>query len=147
MAAAHPRTISTSGVRLVVPVGWHVAISTTPSCDPERLVVISSAPVRFHPGGRLKAPGGGDVLVLLLEDRYIQDRPVGDLRRPTHFSVTWNRLVRLKAVCGLPNAPAYMRYFKTHGRYLGFIVYPGERVGETTRVKTLAVMDSLRVSA
>ena len=83
----------------------------------------------------------------MLEDRYIQDRPVGDLPRATHFSVTWNRLVRLKAVCGLPNAPAYMRYFKTHGRYLGFIVYPGERVDETTRAKTLAVMDSLRVGA
>ena len=40
-----------------------------------------------------------------------------------------------------------MRYFKTHGRYLGFIVYPGARVGKTTRAKTLAVMNSVRVSA
>jgi hypothetical protein len=63
------------------------------------------------------------VLIVLLEDHLRQDRPGGNLRRPAHFSVTWNRLVGVKAACGLPEAPAFMRYFKTHGRYLGFIVY------------------------
>jgi hypothetical protein len=39
-----------------------------------------------------------------------------------------------------------MRYFKVDGRYLGFIVYPGRRVGTRTRAQTLALMDSLRVT-
>ena len=43
------------------------------------------------------------MLILLLEDRYRQDRPVGDLRRPAHFSIAWNRMVRLKPICGNPN--------------------------------------------
>jgi len=38
-----------------------------------------------------------------------------------------------------------MRYFKTHSRHIGFIVYPGAQIGSNTRSKTLAVMDSLRV--
>ena len=40
-----------------------------------------------------------------------------------------------------------MRYFKSHGRYLGFIVYPRAPVGASTRAKTLALMDSVRISA
>jgi hypothetical protein len=39
-----------------------------------------------------------------------------------------------------------MHYFKTHGRYLGFIVYPGAGLGSSIRAKTLTVMDSLHVS-
>ena len=39
-----------------------------------------------------------------------------------------------------------MHYFKTHGRYLGFIVYPGSDVDALTRAKTLALMDSVRVT-
>lgn len=146
LAAAPARTISTSGVRLGVPAGWHALVSTTPRCDPERLVVASSAPVRVSATGRLSAPGRGDVLVLLLEDRQARDRPVGDLRRPGHFSVAWARLRRLDGSgCGFPDAPMFMRYFESHGRYLGFIVYPGARVGAATRAQTLALMDSLHV--
>lgn len=139
------RTISTAGASLRVPAEWDAAVARTPTCDPERLIVVSSAPLRIGVGGRITPPGNGQVVILLLEDLYRQDRPVGDLRRPPHFSITWNRLVGLKAICGNPNAPAFMRYFKTHGRYLGFIVYPGPQVGAQTRSKTLAVLDSLRV--
>jgi hypothetical protein len=118
-------------------------VSKTPSCDPERLIVASSAPVHVTASGRVAAPGRTDVVVVLLEDRHV--RPRGDLRRPAHFSVRWNRLVRVQGDCGLPNVPAFIRYFKTHGRYLGFIVYPGARVGAATRAKTLALMDSLHL--
>jgi len=145
VAALPPRHISTSGVRVVVPAGWHAFVSTTPRCDPERLLIASSTPIHFS-GARLEPPARGNVVLLLLEDRYVQDRPSGDLRRPAHFSVAWNRLVHLKTFCGLPNARAVMRYFTSHGRYLGFIVYPGTHVGSTVRAKTLALMDSLRVS-
>lgn len=88
--------------------------------------------------------------MLLLEDRYVQDRPFGNLRRPAHFTIAWNSLIRLEGSggpCGNPSAPASMHYFKTHGRYLGFIVYPGEKIGSRARAKTLAAMDSLRVGA
>jgi hypothetical protein len=86
------------------------------------------------------------VLVVLLEDRYRQDRPVGDLRWPRHFSVSWNHLAQIKPSCGLPASPAYMHYVKTHGRYLGFIVYPGSAVDAKTRAATIALMDSLHVN-
>jgi hypothetical protein len=85
------------------------------------------------------------VLVVLLEDRYRQDRPVGDLRRTQHFAVTWARLSRVKPSCGLPGSPGYMRYVKTHGRYLGFIVYPGSAVDAKTREATVTLLDSLEV--
>jgi hypothetical protein len=143
-------TISTAGATLSIPSGWHAAVARTPSCDPERLIVMSSAPLRVSASGQVAAPRSGQVVLLLLEDRYVQDRPSGDLRRPAHFRIAWNSLVRIKpsgGPCGNPNAPAYMHYFKTHGRYLGFIVYPSKKIGPRTRAKTLAVMDSLRVSA
>jgi hypothetical protein len=37
--------------------------------------------------GRVAPPRPDQVIVLLLEDRWAQDRPVGDLRRPRHFTV------------------------------------------------------------
>ena len=108
---------------------------------------MSSTPLRISADGHVAAPRHGQVVLLLLEDRYVQDRPVGDLRRPLHFTIAWNRLTRLEpgGYCGNPNVPASMHYFKTHGRYLGFIVYPGTGITSTVREETLAVMDSLRV--
>jgi hypothetical protein len=112
------------------------------------LIAVSSAPLRISGSGRIAAPQRGQVVILLLEDRYAQDRPIGDLWRPAHFAIAWNRLVRLEpsAFCGNPDAPASVHYFKTRGRYLGFIVYPGTTIGPRTRATTLAVMDSLRVT-
>jgi hypothetical protein len=139
------RTISAAGVTLHVPAGWHAVVGGGPACDPVRLIVVSPAPLQTGSGGRLAGPHKRQVLILLLEDRLPQDRPYGDLRRPRHFSISWNRLVRVKPVCGNPDTPAYMRYFKTHSRYIGFIVYPGAQIEWNNRSKTLAVMDSLRV--
>jgi len=87
------------------------------------------------------------VLILLLEDRYVRDRPVGDLRRPVHFAVTWNQLRRLEPCCGSPDAPAFMRWFRASGRYLGFIVCPARGLPPGRRTEAEAVLDSLRVVA
>jgi hypothetical protein len=145
VSAAWGRTVSTAGGSVQIPAGWQAQSAKTPSCDPERRIVASSAPTRIRAGGGLSSPPAGGVLVLLLEDRYRQDRPVGKLHRPRHFAVTWNQLTQIKPSCGLPSTPAYTRYFKTHGRYLGFIVYPGTAVGTATREATLKLMDSLRI--
>jgi hypothetical protein len=147
-ATGTPSTISAVGVTLRVPAGWHAAVAKTPDCDPERLIVISSARLKISASGRVASPAPGQVVILLLEDRYVQDRPTGNLRRPVHFTIAWNRLVKLEpsGYCGSPAAPAAMHYFKTHGRYLGFIVYPGAGIRSSIRAKTLSVMDSLRVS-
>jgi hypothetical protein len=145
IASGTGRTISTAGVSLQIPAGWQAQVSKTPTCDPERLIIASSTPTRIERNGRLSSPAAGAVLVVLLEDRYRQDRPVGDLRRPRHFSVTWNRLVHLEPCCSMPASPAYMRYLQAHGRYLGFIVYPGGAVGAKTREATVTLMDSLHV--
>ena len=61
------------------------------------------------------------------------------------FSVSWHHLTRLKGTCGLPGVRASMRFFRTHGRFFGFIVYPGAHVGPQARAETLRLMDSLRV--
>jgi hypothetical protein len=148
LATPPRRTIATAGTRLLVPAGWLATVSEPQSCDPERLIAVSSAPLRVSSGGAIGAPARGQVVVLLLEDRLRVDRPSGDLRRPTHFSVTWNRSTRLKPArfCGNPDAPAFMRHLETRGRYLGLIVYPGAQTEQQVRAETLAVMDSLRGS-
>jgi hypothetical protein len=140
------RMVSTARVSLQLPAGWQGRISKTPACDPERLIVASSGPIHIGRNGQLSPPPAGSVVVVLLEDRYRQDRPVGDLRRPQHFSVTWKHLVHIKPSCGLPASPGYMRYVKTHGRYLGFIVYPGPGMPAATRTATVTLMDSLRIN-
>jgi hypothetical protein len=146
--ASSGREVVTSGVQLAIPVGWHAAIAKTPQCDPERLIAASSGRLRISATGRVASPRPGEVVVLLLEDRQVQDRPSGDLRRPNHFSVDWSSLRTLEpdGFCGNPRGSAAMHYFKTHGRYLGFIIYPSSRVGAFARAKTLALMDSLRVT-
>lgn len=149
-ASASPgRGVATSGVRLTIPPGWHAAVAETPQCDPERLVVASSGRLHMSATGRVASPRPGEVIVLLLEDRQVQDRPAGDLRRPRHFTVDWDsvRTLAPDGYCGNPRGPAVMHYFKTHSRYLGFIVYPGAALGASARAKTLALMDSLRVTA
>ena len=148
LAASGGRGVSTAGVHLVIPTGWEARITKTPQCDPERLIAASSGRLDVSAGGRIASPRPGDVIVLLLEDRLVQDRPVGDLRRPRHFTVDWRGLRTLApdGFCGNPRGPAVMHYVKTHGRYLGFIVYPGRLAGAQAREKTLALMDSLRVT-
>ena len=148
-ATVRDRAIAAAGVRLVLPARWHGSSARDAACDPRRLLVASSAPIRLRPGGAPAAPGGRQVLVVVLEDRYAQDRPLGDLRRPKQFSVAWDRLRRLDggSACGLPAAPAYLRYFEAHGRYIGFAVFPGSRPAAATRAQTLALLDSVRVSA
>lgn len=143
-ADARAHVIATAGVSLQIPSGWQARVAKTPACDPERLIVASS-PIHNQPHGALAAPRPAAVLVVLLQDRYPQDRPVGDLQRPRRFSVTWTRLSHLESCCGLPDAPAYMRYVKIRGRYLGFIVFPGSAIGAKTRAATLTLMNSLRV--
>jgi hypothetical protein len=142
------RTITTAGASLLVPSGWHAIVSKTPNCDPERLIVVSSAPLRRDSDGSLAGPRKGQVVILLLEDRLAVDRPSGDLRRPRHFSVSWSRLTHTEPArfCGNPSVRAYLRYFRVRSRYLGFMVYPGTQTGRQVRETTLAVMDSLRVA-
>lgn len=145
-APGQGRTVSRAGVSLRIPAGWQAETAKVVTCDPERLIVASSRPIRIGPNAGLPSPHAGAVLVVLLEDRYRQDRPPGNLHRPRHFVVTWHHLTHIKPSCGLPASPAYMRYFKTHGRYLGFIVYPGGAVTAKTRAATLRLMDSLRLN-
>jgi len=144
------RTISTTGVTLRLPTRWHAAVSRTPDCDPERLIVASSEPLRISAGGRVASPASRAVIVLLLEDRQLQDRPSGDLcgSRDTSRSTGTTTYVQLEpdGFCGNPKGPAAMHYFKTHSRYLGYIVYPGSSVGPRVRAQTVALMDSLRVT-
>jgi hypothetical protein len=146
--ASSGREVVTSGVHLAIPAGWHAAVAKTPQCDPERLIVASSGRLRVNATGRVASPRPREVIVLLLEDRQVQDRPSGDLRRPVRFTVDWESLRTLApdGYCGNPRGPAAMHYFRTHGRYLGFIVYPGSQVGASARAKALALMDSLRLT-
>jgi hypothetical protein len=149
LAAARAGTIGADGVRLGLPAGWHGSSSSDTACDPRRLLVASSAAIQFHSGLRLAAPARGQVLVAVLEDRGVRDRPVGGLRRPRRFDVAWNHLSRLDggSGCGLPATPAYLRYFESHRRYIGVAVFPGSRVSGATRARTLGLLDSIRVSA
>ena len=144
-SAARTVPVSTTGVRLSLPAGWH-ARALDPrlsTCDPVTLVVANSESIRLE-HGHWAAPARGQMLMLLLEDHV--NKPEGDLRRPARFHVRWNRLTQLSACCQLPALPASMRYFREHGRHLGFIVFPGHHVSAATRRTTERLLDSLRVS-
>ncbi|HEU5361940.1 MAG TPA: hypothetical protein VFU56_01305 [Gaiellaceae bacterium] len=145
--AAGGSVVSFAGVSVRVPPGWHGAAAPTPSCDPERLIAVSSAPLRPFEGHRGFAlpRHPGDVLVFVLEVQMREDRPVGNLRRPRHFAVDWTHLRRLEPCCEAPTAPAYLRYVRQQGRYIGFIVYPIGRVGPATRAATERLVDSLTI--
>jgi hypothetical protein len=110
------------------------------------LIVASSAPLRITRDGTVHSPTRGNVTVLLLEDRVKIDQPHNAPPRPAHFTVRWNELHPIKSICGNPTTPAYMFWFHTKGRYLGFIVYPVGTISPTTRAKTLVLMDSVRVT-
>jgi hypothetical protein len=138
-------TVATNGTSLRVPAGWHAAVSKTPGCDPIRLIVASSAPLRITANGTVPRPSRGDVTVLLLEDRLKIDQPHNAPPRPAHFVVRWNELREITSICGNPKPPAYMFWFRTNARYLGFIVDPAGTISQATRARTLALMDSLRV--
>ncbi|HEX4519674.1 MAG TPA: hypothetical protein VH063_08860 [Gaiellaceae bacterium] len=144
-----PRTISAAGATLRIPSGWHAVVARTSDCDPQRLVVVSSAPLHVSSAGRFAAAPEGQVVVVLMQSRDGQDRLGSNHPQPTHFSIDWNRLVRLlpSHFCGNPGGRASQHIFKARGRYIGFLVYPTGQVGPPVRAGTLAVMDSLRVRA
>jgi len=145
-ASTTAHKVASAGLQLTIPVGWRADENKLLSCDPERLLLVSSSPIRTAHTGGLLAPRRGQVLIMVVEDHA--NLPSGDLNRPSHFTVAWNRLTRLEGPggCGSPNTPVSMRFFHTHGRYLGFDVYPGPSVSGKTRAQALAVMDSLRVT-
>jgi hypothetical protein len=146
-AGSSERIITFAGVSLRVPSGWYAAAAPTPDCDPERLIAVSSAPLRpseSHRGFALPRRSGA-VLVFVLEDRLRADRPVGDLRRPAHFAVDWGELRRLEPCCESPNAPSFLRYVKQQGRYVGFVVYPVGHVSASIRAQTQRLLDSLTI--
>jgi hypothetical protein len=142
-AKAHK--VASAGLQLTIPAAWHADRNMLLSCDPERLLLVSSSPIRTARTGGLLPPGKGQVLIGLVEDHV--NLPAGNLHRPSHFTVAWNRLIQLDGGgCGSPRTPVAAHFFHTHGRYLGFDVYPGPGVSTQTRRQTLAVMDSLQVT-
>jgi hypothetical protein len=143
-ASAKAHTVASAGLQLTLPAGWQADRNKLLSCDPERLILVSSSPIRTAHTGGLLPPSRGQVLIMVVEDHV--NLPSGNLHRPPHFTVTWNRLARLEGGCGNPHTPVAIRFFHTHGRYLGFDVYPGPGLSAKTRAQTLAVMDSLRVT-
>jgi hypothetical protein len=144
-AGSAGRIVRVAGVSVRVPAGWYAAPAPTPTCDPMRLIAVSSAPLRpyeAHRGFALPRHSG-QVLVFVLEVRVREDRPLGDLQRPAHFSVDWGDLRRLEPCCQSPTAPSYLRYVKQESRYVGFVVYPVGRISATTKNETLQLLDSL----
>jgi hypothetical protein len=141
-AGSAARAVTYAGVSLSVPTGWYATAAPTQNCDPERLIAVSTSPLRR---GFALPRRSGEVLVFVLEDRLRADRPVGDLRRPVHFRVDWSHLHRLEPCCESPTAQAFLHYVKQEGRYVGFVVYPVGRISATTRAQTLQLLDSLTI--
>jgi hypothetical protein len=136
--------VHTHGVTLDVPTGWHVVHAAPGYCDPQQLLVVSSAPIRHTKSGNMTAPTRRQVLVTVLEDHV--NKPVGDLRRPRHFAIDWQTTREIAPCCGSPDGPASMHWFRQGGRYLGFIVYNGRGVPTARRAATEHMLDSLRLA-
>jgi hypothetical protein len=143
---ASVRRVESAGVQVTIPAGWHADTNKALSCDPQRLMLLSSGRLRTARTGGLLAPPRSQVLIAVVEDHV--NLPSGNLHRPARFSIDWNHPVRLDGGSGCtgPDAPAVMHWFRTRGRYLGLTVYPGTDVAAATRTQTIAVMDSLRVT-
>jgi hypothetical protein len=136
--------VASAGVELTIPAGWRADTNKLLGCDPQRLLLLSSRPIRTARTGGLLRPSSGQVLIEVVEDHM--NLPTGDLHRPARFSVDWNRTTQLEGGCGSPHSSASMHWFHADGRYLGLTVYPGSNVPPATRTQTTAVMDSLRVT-
>ena len=136
--------VHTHGVTVDVPAGWHVTRAAPGYCDPERLLVVSSAAIRSAKNGNIAAPARGQVIVAVLEDHAY--KPAGDLRRPRHFAIDWQSTREIAPCCGTPDGPASMHWFKEGGRYIGFIVYIGRGVTASHRAATERMVDGLRLS-
>jgi hypothetical protein len=135
--------VHTHGLTIDVPAGWQIAHDAHGYCDPERLLVVSSAPIRHAKNGNIAAPARGQVIVAVLEDHAF--KPAGDLRRPLHFAIDWQSTHEIVPCCGTPDGPASMHWFRQGGRYLGFIVYIGRDVPTARRAATEHMLDSLRL--
>jgi hypothetical protein len=136
--------VESAGVQATIPAGWRADTNKALACDPQRLMLLSSQPIRTARTGGLLAPTAGQVEIAVVEDHV--NLPSGNLHRPTRFSVDWSHPARLEGSCGSPDAPASMHWFRTDGRYLGLTVYPGSHVPAATRARTIAVMDSVRLT-
>jgi hypothetical protein len=135
--------IHTHGVTVDVPVDWQIAHDAHGYCDPEKLLLVSSAPIRHAKNGNIAAPARGQVIVAVLEDHAF--KPGGDLRRPGHFAIDWQSTREIAPCCGTPDGPASMHWFRQGGRYLGFIVYIGRSVPAARRAATEHMVDSIRL--
>jgi hypothetical protein len=136
--------IHTHGVTVDVPKGWHVTRAAPAGyCDPERLLVVSSAPIRHARNGNIAAPARGQVIVAVLEDHAY--KPAGNLRRPRHFAIDWQSTREIAPCCGTPDGPASMHWFEQEARYIGFIVYIGRGVPAGRRAATEQMVDTLQV--
>jgi hypothetical protein len=138
------QNVESAGVQATIPVSWRADTNKALSCDPQRLMLLSSQPIRTAHTGGLLAPTRSQVVIAVVEDHV--NLPSGNLQRPARFSIDWNHPVRLKGSCGSPDAPASMHWFRTNGRYLGLTVYAGSHISAATRAQTIAIMDSLRVT-
>lgn len=136
--------VESAGVQVTIPASWRADTNKALSCDPQRLMLLSSRPIRTAHTGGLLPPTRSQVVIAVVEDHV--NLPSGNLHRPERFSVDWNHPVRLKRSCGSPDAPASMHWFRMDGRYLGLTVYLGLHIPAATRAQTIGVMDSLTVT-
>lgn len=130
---------------LAVPHGWH-ELRTSPTlqagCDPVTLLVVGSQPPVLGREG-WRRPGRGQVLVFVEEDHV--NKPVGPLKRPSHFRVPWSHLSPLEGCCGTPGGPGFMVWFRERRHLLGYLVFAGGGTTAATRRATERMLDSLRL--
>ena len=120
-AQVYTRTISTHGLRITVPDGWHRAGLLSDCSDPRQVLALARR---------------NDAMILILERRD------GSFPARSTFRLT-PRPTRFEGCCGQPTGPGYRFAFRDRGRNFYAFVYAA---GRANAARAAAVLNTLGVS-
>jgi hypothetical protein len=131
-----------AGVTATAPPGWQLVRqpAVESSCDPvERLALATYRLPRT--GTPIKRVPRNQALVIVLEDHV--NSPAGYHPKPRRIRLAWKRPSRFEGCCGLPTAPGWELFFRSHGRDLIVFVHAGRGLSAARRSQILSVVASV----
>jgi hypothetical protein len=130
------------GVTATVPAGWHLVRQPVEesSCDPVQRLALATYRLPLT-GASIASVPRGEALVIVLED-HVNPRAGYHRKRP-RIRLAWTRPSRFEGCCGLPTAPGWELFFRSHRRDLIVLVHAGPHLGVARRAQILSILASV----